>query len=255
MVPGPINLVNFNPMFNFTNNGGRKNLNHLRGDVDYWHRPGGAILEVINYCKGSKKIDYDSLENKYKEIFIGFLFLATLEKAQNKKFFIAKTKNDPPDFVFMFVRKERKGGKDRIWLTSREVEVVRNVKSIEDVEKTVLSKDKNYPKDMTVLCYVETPGVLGLESLSKNVCSKLKNIDNIFILFHGGVISDHKKGHENMISLVQISPQFIKYSWEINLEELVDNFIKDEEKLVYTKDGSVYYGKKSDKDEYPKLVK
>lgn len=239
-------------MFVFTNNGGRKNLNHLREDLDYWHRPAGAILEIASSRGEGRKLNYDSLENKYKEIFIGSLFLVTLEKTQHKKFFISKTKNDPPDFVFMFLRKDEK---DRLWLSSREVEIVRNVNSLMELEKTILSKDKNYPKDMTVLCYVETPGIINLELLSKSVRSKLKNINDIFVLFHGGMMSDLKGNLGNRVSLIQISPEFIKYSYEINLEELIVNFKKDEEKLIYTKDGKVYYGKKDGQEEYPKLIK
>jgi hypothetical protein len=239
-------------MFIFTNDGGRKNLNHLRGDVDYWHRPAGVIFEISKYQTENEKKDYNSLENKYKEILIGSLFLMVLEKTQNEKFFISKTKNDPPDFVFMFLRKDEKG---RIWLSSREVEIVRNVNSIEELEKTVLSKDKNYPKDMTILCYIETPGMTDLKFLSTRVCSKLKNISDIFVLFHGGMIDNTKDNLDKKVSLVQISPEYIKYSDEIDFDEIYKDFITDGEKLIYTKDGKVYYGKRNEKEEYPKLIK
>lgn len=239
-------------MFIFTNNGGRKNLNHLRGDVDYWHRPAGAIFEISKHQTEKAKADYDSLENKYKEILIGSLFLMVLEKTQNEKLFISKTKNDPPDFVFMFLRKDEK---NKIWLSSREVEIVRNVNSIEELEMTILSKDKNYPKDMTILCYVETPGMTDLKSLSASVCSKLKNISDIFVLFHGGMIDNIKDNLDKKVSLVQISPEYIKYSDEIDFDKIYKDFIADEEKLIYTKDGNVYYGKRDNKEEYPKLIK
>jgi len=242
-------------MFVFTNNGGRKNLNHLRGNVDYWHRPAGAIFEISKYQTENTKKDYDSLENKYKEILIGSLFLMVLEKTQNQKFFISKTKDDPPDFVFMFLRKDEK---NKIRLFSREVEIVRNVNSIKELEKTILSKDKNYPKDMAILCYIETPGMTDLKSLSTNICSKLKSISDVFILFHGGMIESIKDNVDKVdkkVSLVQISPGYIKYSDEIDLNEIYKNFISDGEKLIYTKDGKVYYGKRDEKEEYPKLIK
>ncbi len=239
-------------MFIFTNEGGRKNLNHLREAVDYWHRPGGAIHEVADQITEDNKKDYNSLENKYKEIFIGSLFLIVLEKVQNQKFYISKTKNDPPDFVFMFPRKDEK---DRLWLTSREVEIVRNVNSIEELEKTILSKDNNYPKDITVLCYVETPGQADLRDLSTNICSKLKNVSDVFLLFNGGMMDNMEGDLSKKISLIQLSPEYISYSCEIDIDDVLKNFMIDEEKLMYTKDGKVYYGKRNKEDEYPKLIK
>lgn len=238
-------------MFIFTNSGERKNLNHLRTEVNYWHRPAGAVLEIAEYQAKKKEKDYNDLENKYKEIFIGSLFLMILEKAENKKFYISIIKNNPPDFVFMFLRKDEK---NKIWLSSREVEIVRNVNSIEELEKTILSKDKNYPKDMTIVCYVETPGEVDLKSLSNNVSSKLKNITDIFILFHGGMVHNTKDNIETKVSLVQISPEYVKYSTDIKIDNEYKKFIDDEEKIIYTKDGLVYYGKRNENEEYPKLI-
>jgi hypothetical protein len=239
-------------MFIFSNNGGRKNLNHLRKDVDYWHRPGGAISEIVIYCKQNSIDDFRDLDNNYKEIYIGSLFLILLERVENKKFYISKTKNDPPDFVFMFLKKDEK---DRLWLTSREVEIVRNVNNISELEKIVLSKDKFYPKDITILCYVETGGIADLIKISQSVCSKLKNISDIFILFHGGMMADINEIDEKTVSLVQISPDYISYSNNIDLINEIEKFKKDIEKLIYVKDTGVYYGKKTEGEKYPNIIK
>jgi hypothetical protein len=239
-------------MFVFTNNGGRKNLNHLREDVTYWHRPAGAIIEIVNYIKDNNKLDYSSLQNNYKELLIGSLFLSVLEKTQKEKFYISKTKENPPDFVFMFLKKDER---DRLWFSSREVEIVRNVNSIEELEDTILLKDKNYSKDITILCYVETPGITDLRLLSSSICSKLKNISDVLVLFHG-VMLDHIQGNlDNKVSLVQVSPEYIVYSGEINMNEIIENFKIEPEKLIYVKEGVAYYGKRSETEEYPKIIK
>lgn len=227
----------------------RKNLNHIKNDVSYWHKPMGAILQVSEKTKKEGVNSITKASNDVNEIYIGSLFLLVLSEAENKTFWITKTKQDPPDFIFMTIKKEGNG----TYFSSREVEVTRNVKKIDELEKTILNKDKFYPKDTIILCHVETPGFLDLKKLSDTLKNKIKNVQSVFVIFTGGMLSDDLMDIGKTIDVVQLLPNYIKYSSRIDIIEEVKKWSENDEKLIYTKGNEIFWGLRDGAECYPNI--
>lgn len=227
----------------------RKKLNHIKEDVLYWHKPLGAIVQVLEQVKKEGVDSVFKANNEVIEIYIGSLFLLVLSNVEKKVFWIAKTKKDPPDFIFTTMKKEGGG----IWLSSREVEVTRNVKDVNKLEETILKKDKFYPKDTIILCHIETPGMLDLKKLASSLKSKIKNIESVFVIFTGSMLNNDLKDIGKTISVVQLLPNYITESAKIDLIEAFKIWQDDEEKLIYVKDAGVYSGLRDGDTEYPKI--
>lgn len=67
-------------------------------------------------------------------------------------------------------------------------------------------------------------------------------------------VKDNNRDIDKMISLVQLSPEYIVYSDKIDMQNEIQNFIDDPEKLIYTKDISIYQDKRNFEDKYPKII-
>lgn len=227
----------------------RKNLNHIKEDVLYWHKPIGAIFQVLEQVKKEGVNSVFKASGKVIEIYISSLFLLVLSKVEDKIFWIAKAKKDPPDFIFTTMKKEGKG----IWLSSREVEVTRNVRDTSNLEETILKKDKFYPKDTIILCHVETPGILDLKKLASSLKDKIKNIENVFVIFTGSMLDNDLEDIEKTISVVQLLPTYIVYSSKIDLIEEFKIWQDNTEKLMHVKGVGVYWGLREGDNEYPKI--
>ncbi len=234
--------------------GVRTELNHLKS-ILYWHRPAGGLMEIISKLKETSKRSPQELDKTANELYIASLLGMGLEKSENKTFWIAKALTDPPDFIFMTITKDTKG---RMYFSSREVEITRYVgdRTSKDLLQTLLDKDKNYPEDYIIVCFLETTGIEDLKKISEQLMTKLKNITHVFVVFHGLLLSEFPKDADgkilNSISLVQLAPIFDTQSF--NLIEKIEEWKTDECKLVYVEGRTVFYGKRKPEEGYPKIL-
>jgi hypothetical protein len=238
---------------NFAKSTGEKGgLNYLRA-MSYWHRPVGVFYEIIRKVKENGITDPTKLEGKNIELYIASLFGMGFEIDQKSKVWIAKPKNDPPDFVFMTLVFEEK---ERIYFHSREVEITRCLEK-DDLFKIITKKDKPYPKDYILVCFLEKNGTLNVKELSQRLSGILKHIGHVFLVFHGVIdIKNFKdKSIEEIkknISIVQLTPQYNTFTF--NFWNYIESTKDDNEKLIYVKNGKVYYGKKDQGSEYPQIL-
>lgn len=232
--------------------GEKGDLNYLKA-ISYWHRPVGVFYEILRKVKENGITDPTKLEGKDIELYIASLFGMGFEIDQKSKVWIAKPENDPPDFVFMTLVSEEK---ERIYFHSREVEVTRCLEK-DDLFEIIIKKDKPYPKDYILVCFLEKNGTLNTNELSQRLSGVLKHIKHIFVVFHG--ISEIKTFANNSmeeiaknISIIQLTPQYNTSTF--NFWDYIEKVKDDNEKLIYVENGKVYYGKKDKDIEYPKIL-
>lgn len=233
----------------------RTALSHLKS-VKYWHRPVGGLIEVLQKVKEIGVTDPTQLSGSYMELYIGSLFGIGLEKSENAKFWITKLKENPPDLAFMtMVSDERK----RVLFYSREVEITRFLNNgYKNLIETILHKDnKNYPRDYVIVCFLEFNGVENLKNISDDLSKKLKNINHVFVVFHGMLLSSVEESLTKDIigskaTIVQLVPEF--NSQIIDIKECLQKANLDNEKLVYTENAQVFYGLRDGETSYPKII-
>lgn len=229
----------------------RIELKHL-SQTPYWHRPGGALMQVIKQMHTQKVNSPIKLSKDYVELYIGSLFGLALQASEGLKIWVSKPKNDPPDFAFMSMVEEGKG----IRFYSREIEITRIFGSSQkEIFSSILKKDKNYPKDYILVCLLECNGVIDFKQLSVDIMGLMNNIQHVFIVFHGVSLAEsiNKKDIINTVSLVQLTP---KYFWqEINLYSELDEWNRDDDKLIYVVDGKVFSGLRKTDEKIPNILR
>jgi hypothetical protein len=235
--------------------GNRANLKHLK-PVRYWHRPVGGLYEVFDTMMEKGVDTPTSLEGRYMELYIASLFGIALEQFENREFWIAKPKEDPPDMAFMTMAVE---GENRFYFHSREIEITRHTPtSKKSLVETILSKDRAYPGDYVIVCFIEMDGQLDFQKLSLQLVTQLKHIQHVFLVFHGAPVDvirklPDKNEYKNLVSVVQISPV---YNFQvINLLEHLKRGFEDQKRLVYVQDTGVYYGKRPEDSNLPGMPK
>ena len=235
------------------NENGRTNLVHLK-DIRYWHRPQGGLNEVMLRMKEKNLKDPTLLEKEYIELYIGSLLGIGLQESEGLDFWIAKPEGDPPDMVFMTMMSDNKKG---IYFHSREVEITRHMSDEISLLERILRKDKPYPREYILVCFIEITGQSILKDLSDKLKNKLEHIDHVFLVFHGMILSDliNNFSTEEMftkVSVVQLSPI---YDYKIfDILKCLEKTVKDCKKLVYIDGMQVYYGLRTGDTNYPKII-
>jgi len=237
--------------------GSKTELSHLKL-IPYWHRPGGGLQEIFDHMKKKGLKNFGSLEKEYIEVYVGSLIALALEKQDNTDFWIAKTPSqyDPPDIVVMTIKNSEKV--KGATFDAREIEVRRAMSINEELIDGILKKDENkYPDKYILACFVEVPGIYDLIALSKNLAAKLKNIKNVVLVFHGAHIPDitiplSEKDLLGMITIAQVHPVF--ESHQINILDALREWRGNAGKLIYTRDAQIWWGKRSNEEEYPKII-
>lgn len=230
-------------------NSSKTDLIHLKL-TSYWHRPGGGLQEVWDHTKKKGLKSFANLEKEYIELYVGSFLTLALQNQESLKFWIAKPISDPPDLFLMTI--------DKGVFTAREVEVTRSVSIDRTLIDTILEKDKlKYPDKYILVCYIEVPGVYDLLSLSQELSSKLKNLKNVVLVFHGTYITNidsrlSEKDFLGNVSVVQIQPVF--HTHQANLFDSIKEWQKDKEKLVHVRDGAIYWGLRPGETNYPKII-
>jgi len=232
----------------------RLGLSHLK-TIHYWHRPGGGLVEVIEKMREKGITDPTLLGTSYMELYIGSLLGLGLQESEKLDFWIGKPKEDPPDLAFMTMVFDEK---ERLYFHSREVEITRYRKQDKSLIQTILDKDKHYPGDYIIVCFLEFNGHEELKKISEELIGQLKNIHHVFLVFHGMHFvylkePPRKEDLAGKTSIVQLSPIFS--TQEINLKESLEKWRLDNKKLAYLDNAKVFYGKRDEETIYPKIIK
>ena len=234
----------------------RASLNHLKS-VRYWHRPAGGLNEVILHMQEKRITNPTSLKKEHLELFIGSCLGMALEQGLNDIFWVARPESDPPDMLFMTMVSYENGG---IKFHSREVEITRHMHNGSSLYNTIIKKDKAYPEDYVLVCFVETDGVVDFRELAESLKNKLTHISHVFLLFHGVMSTEIEKYVSKsgilsvgyIYSVVQLSPQFNHQT--IDILKCWEQGRKDNKKLVYSNGTQVYYGLRKGDVDYPKII-
>ncbi len=238
-----------------TSEDSKSNLNYLKS-IPYWHRPVGGLVEVVSKMQENKVSNPTLLGNDYMELYIGSFLCIALQENEGLDFWIAKPHENPPDFVFMTVKKIEKNA---IYFHSREVEITRYVSEEKTIEEIILKKDtgNKYPPEYVLVCFIETTGTGNMKKLAEELRKKLQNINHVFLIFHGVmslemVKSLPKEKLVNMVSVVQLLPE---YNYQMfNIQDCVEKAVLDTKKLVYLKDGVVYEGLRDGDTVFPRII-
>lgn len=228
-------------------------LSHLKS-ISYWHRPAGGLVEVIQKMKEKGVRDPTLLGTSYMELYIGSLLGLGLQESEKLDFWIAKTKENPPDMVFMTAVFDEK---ERIYFHSREVEITRCFKKDKSIIETILAKDIAYQGDYIIVCFLEFNGSEELKKLSENLIKQLKNIHHVFLVFHGiplATLEESRTKEElaGKVSIVQLSPIFS--TQVIDMRKSLENLNLDNKKLIYVDNAKVYYGLRPGDSVFPKII-
>jgi len=242
-------------LFNKSKSGNnRSTLNYLKS-IRYWHRPIGGLNEVISCMEKKSVKDPTLLDKRYIELYAGSLLAMALQKSEGLEFWIAKPENDPPDFVFMTMVFDHN---NQLYFHSREVEITRYRSEEVSLLERILKKDKPYPKDYILLCFVEVPGYLeSLGEITRKLKEKLVHIEHVFLVFHGVIIDESKnistKEILRKVSVVQLLP---RYSYQtIDIQEEMITGSKDTKRLAYVEGVEVYYGLRKEDVNFPMIIK
>jgi len=186
------------------------------------------------------------------EVWTTTMLALAMQHREGKIFWLGKHKDDPPDMAVMTITETGH-------FHARELEVTRCMHPNEKLIKNILKKDKeNDLPEKYILCgFVEMPGKYDLVEISKDLQPKLTKIKNVILVFNGkGLLSKDEvideKALKNSWTVVQISPVFDV----ITLDPLIeyDKWLKDPDKLRYTKNGQICAGKRKPSEPYPTLL-
>ena len=232
----------------------RSSLNHLKS-IKYWHRPIGGLNEVLSCMRKKSLKDPMLLDKRYVELYAGSLLGMVLQKSEGLEFWIAKPENDPPDFVFMTMELD---SKNRMYFHSREVEITRHMSEEVSLLERILKKDKPYPKDYILVCFVEVAGYSeSLEEIASKLKEKLVHIEHVFLVFHGGIINQSKNiSTEEMLRKVSVVQLLPEYSYKtIDIQEEMTRGSEDKKRLVYVEGADIYYGLRKGDVNPPMIIK
>lgn len=226
-------------------------LLHLK-EVPYWHRAGSGIQEAFNRMYSAGKKSLDKMDTETIEVWTTTMLALAMQHREKKDFWLGKPKNDPPDMVVMTIT-------DKGYFHARELEVTRCINPDEELISNILKKDQeNNLSEKYILCgFVEVPGKYDLMQIGRDLQSKLVKIKNVVLVFHGiglelGDDEIDLEKTKNFWTVAQISPVFDAITLDISVE--YKKWLDDPSKLVYTKDGRIYYGKRNPTDPYPTLL-
>src|ERR1035437_346208 len=203
-----------------------------------------------------KNVSNPTLLNKsFMELYIGSLFVMALQDSEKKDFWIGKSKEDPPDMVFMTVTYD---DNKRAIFQAREIEITRYLKKDKSLIDVILNKDNVSLKDYIIVCFLEFNGYEDLKTLSENLKKKLKNIYHVFLIFNGLPFADLNQPPtleeiKGKVSLVQLSPTFIP-AHIFDIKEGLDKWKLDINKLVYVENAKVYSHLRDGDTMTPKII-
>ncbi|MEK7195051.1 MAG: hypothetical protein AAB667_02250 [Patescibacteria group bacterium] len=231
----------------------RSALSHLKA-IRYWHRPCGGLVEVIKKMKERGVFDPTLLDKAHMELYIGSLLGIALQESEGIDFWIGKPNEDPPDMAFMTIVSDEN---NRIFFHSREVEITRCLSQDNDIIGTVLKKDKFYPGDYIIVCFLEFTGAEDIKMISNKLIAKLKNIQHVFLVFHGMPFADLKESImseevRRKVTVAQVSPVFS--SQVIDIVDSLEKWKLDDKRLIYTDKAKVYYGLRDGDKVFPKII-
>jgi len=237
----------------FSDSSNKSELIHLKS-VRYWHRPGGGIFEVIEKMKEEGITDPTLLDRSYVELYVGSLFAMCLQESEKLDWWISKPTEDPPDMAIMTMMRD---ARQKLWFCSREVEITRYIQGRKSLIQTILDKDQPYPGNYVIACFLEANGIEYLKKISTQLSGKLKNIRNVFLIFHGMSFSEWEKLSEkkeaiSKVTLVQLLPVFDVQV--IDIENNLEKWKLDDKRLAYVEDGKVYYGLRRGESTTPKII-
>jgi hypothetical protein len=226
-------------------------LLHLK-EILYWHKAGSGIQECFNRMQVSGKRTLGQMDTDTIEVWATTMFALALQYRERKIFWLGRPKNDPPDMAVMTVTENG-------YFHARELEVTRCIHPNEELIANILKKDKeNKLPEKYILCaFVEMPGKYDLIKVGKDLQTKLVNIKNVILVFHGvglpnsnDIIDEVKM--KNLWTVAQVSPVFDAVTLDISTE--YKKWLDDPDKLRYTKNGQIYAGKRVSDEPYPTLL-
>lgn len=226
-------------------------LLHLK-EVPYWHKAGSGIQEVFNRMKLSRKKFLHQMDTNTIEVWTTTMLALAMQHREGKVFWLGKPKDDPPDMAIMTVAETGH-------FYAREIEVTRCTNPSEELIANILKKDKeNNFSNKYILCgLVEVVGKYNLIDISRDLKTKLTRIKNVILVFNGkGLTSPNEVVDErelkNLWTVVQISPVFDAVTIDIAIE--YDKWLRDPDKLRYTKNAQIYHGKRTPDESYPTIL-
>ncbi|MCC6290476.1 hypothetical protein IT398_00115 [Candidatus Nomurabacteria bacterium] len=222
-------------------------LLHLK-EVSYWHRAGSGIQEVFNRMRASGKKHLSEMDTETIEVWVTTMLALAMQHREKKIFWLGKPKNDPPDMAVMTVTETG-------YFHAREIEVTRCMHPNENLIKNILKKDReNKLSEKYILCgFMEIHGHYNLVSIGNYLQTKLENIKNVVLVFNGGMIFNTDEiATRNLWTVAQISPVFDAIT--VNISSEYNNWLNDPDKLRYTKNGQIYFGKKTLDETYPTIL-
>ena len=223
--------------------------------IRYWHRPGRGLFEVFQKMKEKDTDDPTLLDKDYVELYIGSLFAMALQESEHIDFWIGKPLEDPPDLAVMTMSQD---ADKKISFRSRELEITRYTSKGKSLIETILSKDKPYPANYVIVCFLEPTGIEDFREIYNQLVGKLKNIHHVFLIFNGAKISGREEISEEeeevigKVTLIQISPIFDTYT--IDIGECLGKWKLNKIRLIYTHNANVYYGLRPGESKYPKII-
>lgn len=158
-----------------------------------------------------------------KEKYITSIVAKAFEKQNpNEKWWLTKTKQDPPDGVIGTIKTINGISKIHV----REIEIVENFDG--DLINTIKNKlrNKNYEENVVLVCFISTGGFRNFLLLHKLLVKENISLAHIFFAFHGAYannINTRLTGDEFIqnifkITLVQVKPVYA----HIEIDPLLD---------------------------------
>ncbi len=194
-------------------------LSYLKEKNTTWFNPcNGLIVFWEEYSKLKNKLNREHRYvwthrdlKKAKEIYATSIIAKVMEQQeQNRKWWISKPKNDPPDGLIGTLVVEN--GINKMY--AREIEVVEHISGeIFDTIKNKLSS-KQYEPNTILVCYISNGGMYNLKTLSDKVIKEETSLEHIFLVFTGQEVSEISKSKNDddfvrsisKLSLIQIKP-------------------------------------------------
>lgn len=207
-------------------------LSYLKEKGTTWFNPAYGVVGFWEYYRkiaaklGSAQNVWAHRDLKRaKEIYAISVVALTMAKQDQRKWWITKPKEDPPDGIMGTIIEEN--GIPKMHL--REVEVVEHIQgNVLDTIRTKLSK-KQYEPNTVLVCYVSQGGTFDFEKESAIISKEITSLDHIFLVFMGTKLSEipaDAQGDDLLratfkVSCVQIKPVYSFSSIDI-LEDSKD---------------------------------
>jgi hypothetical protein len=171
-------------------------LSYLKDKDLVWFNPCNGIIVFWNkYFNLKKELNISHADlwkhrklKRYKEIYITSIVAKTIELSEKQgKWWIAKTKQDPPDGVIGKFEETKSKGQ---FMKIREIEIVEHLNG--DIIETINNKihNKNYEPNTILVCYVSQGGSYDFVDISSRVIELEGKLNHVFVVFPGGLLSD-----------------------------------------------------------------